>query len=286
MATNKISTPAAMALAILAERACIEPNCDCRLSLAASRGLTHCPAHHDAHPSLNITPDTDKCLWYCHAGCSQDDVTDALIALDLDAESFEGKAPKRDYRTDKGKLLAAWSWDHPQAPVAIYQYRDECGTVLYEKLRYQTKSDGSKQFAWRRGPVGHPATPSYYTRLGDVRMVPYRLPELLAADPAAVVLMVEGEKAADLLAAMGLVVTIYKLWLPDWNTFLTGRRILMLPDNDGIGEDYAAEAAKIVWPVAQEIRSMKLPGLPHGGDVFDFIEQGHGEVLLSTIRSL
>lgn len=38
----------------------------------------HCPAHDDKHPSLSISDKNGKALFYCHAGCSQRDVIDAL----------------------------------------------------------------------------------------------------------------------------------------------------------------------------------------------------------------
>jgi putative DNA primase/helicase len=284
MALSKTSTPGATALAILATRACIDPNCRCQQSKLAGEGLTHCPAHHDRSPSLSVTV-ADKCLWYCHAGCNQDDVTDALIALEIDAESFEGKAATKDYghSNSKGKLVTGMWFDLKWGkPSTTYQYRDESGLVLYQKLRYQ-RPDGTKQFVQRRC-AGQPDL--YYTKLGDVQLVPYRLPELIASDLTALVVMVEGEKSADRLAETGLTVTIYKGWRSDWSKFLRGRRILMLPDNDAAGEEYTAKAVKALKSVAQDLRIMRLPGLPEGGDVFDFIEQGHGEVLLATVRSL
>ena len=40
---------------------------------------THCPAHHDQHPSLSLEESRDgKVLFYCQAGCSQDAVIAAL----------------------------------------------------------------------------------------------------------------------------------------------------------------------------------------------------------------
>jgi hypothetical protein len=249
--TTKIPTAGAMALAILTKQACIDPSCQCRYSLKEGKGLTHCVLpllhrHGDKTPSLNISV-ADRCLWHCFAGCNKDDVSDVIVALDLDASDFEGRTVPTDYGHDKGKLLSAEAWYppyKPQKPIAIYQYCDESGTALYERLRYETKS--GKTFNLRRGPVGHPSTPSYYDKLGDVRRVPYRLPELIGTAMTTMVVMVEGEKAADRLVALGLVVTIYKLWLEDWNQFVIGRRILMLPDNDRIGEEYVADAVKVM----------------------------------------
>jgi hypothetical protein len=288
--TTKIPTAGAMALSILTARACIDPQCQCRWSLKEGRGLTHCPipthgrGEGDHNPSLNITVTADKCLWHCFAGCDQETLTEVMIALSDDAESFGSVEPK-PFTPSKGKLkVASWWFDRREKVTAIYAYRDEAGTVLYEKIRYQDK-DGSKRFENRRGPYGNPLTPSYYDKLGDVRRVPYLLPGLIRAKANQTIVMVEGEKAADRLWEMGFVATIYKEWRPEWNQFLTGRWILMLPDNDEAGEKYVADAVKVMWGAPTEIEILRLPGLPPGGDVYDFIEQGHGAVLLEAIKS-
>ena len=37
-----------------------------------------CPAHDDKHPSLSIKEEDGKILAYCHAGCSIEEICDAL----------------------------------------------------------------------------------------------------------------------------------------------------------------------------------------------------------------
>ncbi len=57
---------------------------------------------------------------------------------------------------------------------------------------------------------------------------PYRLPELAAADPRRSVFVVEGEKDADRLAALGAVATCNPggagKWRPEFGAHLAGRR--------------------------------------------------------------
>ena len=44
-------------------------------------GMCLCPAHNDQRkPSLHVSDKDGKPLWKCHAGCSQESVTQALIA--------------------------------------------------------------------------------------------------------------------------------------------------------------------------------------------------------------
>lgn len=49
----------------------------------SSGWLCHCPAHDDGHPSLSLADQDGKVLVYCHAGCTQDAVIDALRQLGL-----------------------------------------------------------------------------------------------------------------------------------------------------------------------------------------------------------
>lgn len=64
--------------AVLEALACGRAGCACMASVRRGRGLTHCPAHDDGKPSLNVTWDGAKLLWRCHGGCRQDDVLAAL----------------------------------------------------------------------------------------------------------------------------------------------------------------------------------------------------------------
>ena len=59
----------------------VKEGLDCHsYGCSCSRGSdTHCPAHDDKHPSLSITEVDGKTLWKCHAGCSQEAVTQALV---------------------------------------------------------------------------------------------------------------------------------------------------------------------------------------------------------------
>ena len=84
----------------------------------------------------------------------------------------------------------------PTKIVACYDYHDEQGKLLMQVVRMEPKT-----FRQRR-----PDGDGWSWSVKDVRLVPYRLPELVAA-PDAVVYLVEGEKDADRLASLGLVAT-------------------------------------------------------------------------------
>src|SRR5712691_10457050 len=80
--------------------------------------------------------------------------------------------------------------------VAVYDYRDEHGKLLYQVVRYYPKG-----FSYRR------ISGSESANLGRVRRVPYRLPELLATDRHQPVYIVEGEKDVDRIRSLNLVAT-------------------------------------------------------------------------------
>lgn len=56
--------------------------------LGGNRYIACCPAHDDRNPSLSITQGKDKLLVHCFAGCTQAEVIDALVALELWHEKF------------------------------------------------------------------------------------------------------------------------------------------------------------------------------------------------------
>ena len=110
-----------------------------------------------------------------------------------------------------------------------------------------------------------------------MRVVPYRLPELLA-ELARPVVIAEGEKDCDNLARIGVPATCNAggagKWTAEHSAFLRGRRVIVLPDNDEAGRNHAQQVAQSLQGIAESVRIVELPGLPHKGDVSDWIEAG------------
>ncbi|RMH20834.1 MAG: DUF3987 domain-containing protein, partial [Gemmatimonadetes bacterium] len=108
----------------------------------------------------------------------------------------------------------------------------------------------------------------------------YRLPELLAAGPDQSVFVVEGEKCADALASVGLIVTTSAggskaAAKTDWSP-LRGREVVIIADNDDAGDAYADEvAARAHAAGAVEIRILSTRNLwseaPEGADIADLL---------------
>jgi AAA domain-containing protein len=103
------------------------------------------------------------------------------------------------------------------------------------------------------------------------------LPELLAAEHDGI-FVVEGEKCADALANLRLATTTNPggacNWVTDLNPYFKDKSVYILPDNDAKGAKHARDVATHLFGIAREIRIVNLPGLPHTGDVVDWLEAG------------
>jgi hypothetical protein len=167
--------------------------------------------------------------------------------------------------------------------VATYDYTDGDGVVLFQVCRFepktfkQRKPDASARGGWSWTVKG-------------VQQVPYRLPQMLAA-PDALVFVVEGEKDADNLAAIGLTATCNAGGAGKWPDALAqhfaGRRVVVVPDNDDAGREHARMVASKLRGVAADVRVLELPGLPAKGDVSDWLAAGGGaDGLVNIVNAL
>ena len=207
--------------------------------------VARCPAHDDTAPSLNIDEMDGKVGLYCHAGCDTRDVVSAM-GLSM-TDLFEPDANAAPERIED----------------ATYDYRAEDGTLLYQVVRYRPKG-----FTQRRPLPGG----MWAYDLDGVDRVPYLLPEVLASDD---VIVVEGEKDADRLTALGLVATCNAggagKWRAEWGPLFDGKSVVILPDNDDAGRKHADEVRASITPHARKVRVIELPDIPHKGDVSDYL---------------
>jgi hypothetical protein len=154
--------------------------------------------------------------------------------------------------------------------VKTYDYTDEAGALLYQTVRYEPKN-----FRQRR-PDGKDA---WIWKLDGVRLVLYRLPELITAvaagDP---IIIVEGEKDADALHAKDCVATCNPMgagkWRPDYVPFLRGAEVVIVADKDadGMGLKHAREVAASLRGVAKSVRIVEAK---IGKDAHDHLSAGH-----------
>jgi hypothetical protein len=160
---------------------------------------------------------------------------------------------------------------HPRSGLgqieATYDYLDEAGNLLFQSVRYEPKD-----FRQRR-PDG---TGGWIWNLNDIRLIPYRLPELLAADPADIVHISEGEKDVDRLISLGFIATCNPMgagkWRQEYTEFLRGRKVIVLPDNDEPGKNHGLRVAKSLSGVANSVCIVNIP--EPSKDVSDFFDSG------------
>ena len=153
--------------------------------------------------------------------------------------------------------------------VAAYNDCDETGALLFQAVRFEPKD--FRQRAPK--PEG-----GWIWSTKGVRLVLYRLPELLAADPAAPVFIAEGEKDVDNLHHLGLVATCNAGGAGKWRTefaeHLEGRHAVLLPDNDDAGRKHMDQVGRSLVGKAASVQLVALPGLAEKGDVSDWLEAG------------
>ncbi len=114
----------------------------------------------------------------------------------------------------------------------------------------------------------------------------YRLPEVLRSQT---IFIVEGEKDADNLGALGLTATTSPMgagkWKPHYNRYLQGKKVAIIPDNDAAGRKHARAIAAGLVVVAEAVKIVDLPNLKPKGDISDWLANGGSkESLLERLQ--
>lgn len=194
----------------------------------------------------------------------------------------------RRERITKGEAIA-WLVGERSSPrqssgkrvKAIYSYRDENGSELFQVVRFdpkdfrQRQSDGNGGYTW--------STKS-------VRKVLYNLRDILQLPADQWAFVVEGERDADRLQAHSLTATTNPGGSGKWHLVdsspLYGKRVAIIPDFDAAGEKHAIEVAESLHGKAAEVRIVRLLDVPEKGDVSDWLDAGHAvDELMLLIES-
>lgn len=225
--------------------------------------LFRCPCHDDQHPSLSINP--EKNCWLC-GPCGKSGNAWELAAF-ISGNDPDDKKAVSTWLHDRGLLNGKNGWEF----VCDYVYRTENGDPLFRVKRY--KSQTGKIFVQERADGS-----GWICGVGcmqGVNLVPYRLPEWKSSR---MVCIVEGEKDADSLCALGIPATCNPggagKWRPEFNPLFAGREVAIFPDNDEPGRRHARDVGHNLLRVANLVRIVILPGLPEKGDVSDWIHAG------------
>lgn len=262
-----------------------------------------CPAHEDRSPSLSIREGEDgRVLLHCHAGCDLSKVCEVLgvrqsdlfvtLPLGSHGNSFRFNAiaspPRKNGNIVESKVSGRPFGSAVEALAALerrlgnhsrrWDYHNACGSHVGSILRWD-RADGKSIL-----PISVIDEKWYHKGM----LAPRPLYRLLELQKQQTVYVCEGEKATDAICQIGLAATTSAQGAQspektDWNP-LAGKQVIILPDNDPAGRDYAETVTTILSNLspAPTIKIVELPGLPAKGDAVEFIEsfeqQHPGEV--------
>jgi len=166
---------------------------------------------------------------------------------------------------------------------AHYEYVDADGVVLYRTVRIEQEGRRKRFEAQRPDHRG-----GWIKGVGDTRRILYRLPDIRAAVSQGnrpLVILTEGERKADKLSGWGFVATSCafgcKGWRKAYADDLAACTVVILPDNDDEGREFAIKAAADIKRAGGEVSIVELPDLPPKGDIVDW--RGSAEDLRSLI---
>jgi hypothetical protein len=231
--------------------------------LASCPVPSHGKERGDLNPSLSLREENGRLLWYCHAGCSQDAVGEALERLaGVQPATARPIAPRRnrqqpataqaqpltlaEYARAKGldaAKLRQWGLTDLQGGGIEIPYKDRNGNLVGEKYR-----DAGRRFRWRRG-----STPILYGL--------WRWSEWQDTDT---VYLCEGETDTLTLWHAGLPalgIPSASTWRAEWWREVEGfARIVVIPDNDTAGAGLVQRLAQTCPESIQErVQVLRLP---------------------------
>jgi hypothetical protein len=222
---------------------------------------------------------------HCHAGCEQGAVIDALRGKGLwendsnpRINAMRGAAAER---FDDATIITPIPDNAPPQPTAhpvlgeptaAWRYLDGEGRLSFEVWRFDTQQ--GKEFR----PLSYSMTGWKWRAIPEPRPL-YGL-DKLAANPSWPVVITEGEKAADAASQIfpnsvcitspgGADAAKKANWAP-----LKGRRVLIWPDADEAGANYAQEVAGILRGLdCKNISIVAFESKTGGWDAADAVEE-------------
>jgi hypothetical protein len=159
------------------------------------------------------------------------------------------------------------------APSMTWYYHDEVSGLIATVDRFD-KENGSKTYRPWDAAVGRYAMPA-------IRPL-YNIPGIILSEP---VVLVEGEKCADVLIQLGWAATTAMggarapLDRTDWGP-ISGKRIIVWADNDIPGQQWEKSVSEYLANLGCTVTKVKIPSSsPHKWDVADAIKQENGAAL-------
>lgn len=209
-----------------------------------------CPAHVDKKASLSVSRGRQGTVIHCYAGCSTEDVVRAagLTMRDLFSNSqWNGK------RID-----------------GIYSYKNiDTGKVEFTRLRLEGKSF---MYGNYDGDEFKPGLNGRHRK--DIPAIYGNLDQIRTADT---VYYCEGEKDVNTVTAKGLCGFTCggsSDWTPIIKPILSGKKVVILQDNDQAGEKLAAEVTASLKGTARTVTTIIPCTTAKGADITDYFTQG------------
>ena len=243
--------------------------------------MARCPCRNDDNnPSLSVSEGNDgRVLVHCHRGngCDASEIC-ASVGLTI-ADIMPQNGTSTIYEkpiVKKEKQSPAQQQSKPITKeqlkfVCSYDYLNESGELLFQKVRY-VNQDGVKTFRQRK-PLENG---DWSYSLSDVPKILYNLPAVLAAKSSGTpIWVVEGEKDADTLTALGYVATTMPggagHWLDIHTEALAGAIVDIVADNDVPGKEHAAKLLKVLTDAGCDAQAWICPDTK---DITDHLAAG------------
>ncbi len=154
-------------------------------------------------------------------------------------------------------------------------YFDEFGDPVAKKQLYD-KGNGTKTAVWYRYENG-----KFVKGLSGFLVPLFNLPAVVSTTDT--VFIVEGEKDAEMLfdnlryTATTSPNGAGSKWKEEYNKFLKGRNVVILADNDDVGQAHAEQAADALLPIAKSVKLIPAasiyPKVKHKGDISDIVAE-------------
>ncbi len=228
-----------------------------------------CPAHDDKHASLTITKGRKCTLFYCHAGCTVDEI--------LEAAGIEKKDTFYDAEPRSPNWRAYIESRERRRIEAVYTYVTINGAYAFTKIRLEGKKILYGRMENDRFIYGLPRdTPrkSYKAFYGSVQALNKAISE------GRPIFIPEGEKDVDTLKKQGYTAFTYggvNDWQSDFATLVQGADVYILADNDEPGKRVAETIQNDIKAVAKSSKIIvPMPDMPKA-DISDFFQAGHNK---------
>ena len=228
--------------------------------------IAKCPCRDDDQsPSLSICEGRDgRVLAKCHRGGNSCSLEEICESMNITVRDMHPHTEKKSDFVD-GELTNT------------YSYYDADGVLVFQVLRF-AMPDGRKEFRQRvKDGNGWKYSTTHLTQKPL-----YNLPKVLeAVSENRPVFVVEGEKDADTLTAIGLVATCNpqgadngagSKWKQNHTEALAGARVVIIEDNDEPGRVHSAYVSKNLVDAGCTVKIKHAPE-PHK-DITDFINSG------------